>query len=58
MDYREESIRTVLEDYGIIVFDDLVKDLLEALDACDEYASYSYGGAKITNEEAEEEVMR
>ena len=44
MDYYEECIRNVLEDYYMNVPDACINDMVEALHACDEYASYSAGG--------------
>lgn len=51
MDCYEESIHQVLNDYGISAPDEAVKDIIAALDMCNEYASYSTGGH---NPQAEE----
>jgi len=53
-DWQEESISNVIEEYCCLSDENLkamTKDILEALSACDEYASYSTGGH---NQQAED----
>jgi hypothetical protein len=51
MNCKEESIHQVLDEYGASLPDEAIKDIIHALDMCDEYASYSTGGY---NPQAEE----